>query len=262
MLALRQWCATAWLAGAGAIGESPLFAIDYLLRALRVLVLIALWRLVLGDAVASTAVPLGTVLTYALLAEVFSEQLAVKTTISDAFWQGSIAQHFLRPMGLAPQFAAEMLGGWIVNFALFSIPLLLAAPLLGVDARPANAFAALAFAASLALAICVGFAIDFIASALTVALEQPVWLVQWVRQAVAVVLSGAVVPLSLLPWGLGPLLEWLPFASLAWAPLAIYTGIGDVGRLLALQAFWALALWPVAAWLWRANREKVVGHGG
>ena len=53
-------------------------------------------------------------------------------------------------------------------------------------------------------------------------------------------LSGAVIPLALLPWGLGDVLEWLPFASLAWAPLSIYTGIGDAPRLIALQVFWAL----------------------
>ncbi|MGH7291295.1 MAG: hypothetical protein ACREJT_08800, partial [Myxococcota bacterium] len=128
MLALRQWCATAWLAGSGAIGESPLFVVDYLLRALRVIVLIALWRVVLSDHAASSPIALGSVLTYALLAEVFSDQLSVKTTLSEAFWQGTISQHFLRPMALVAQFAAEMLGGWIVNLALFSLPLLLAAP--------------------------------------------------------------------------------------------------------------------------------------
>jgi ABC-type uncharacterized transport system permease subunit len=262
MLALRQWWATAWLSGAGALAESPLFAVDYLLRALRVCVLLALWRVVLGGREDAPPMSLDSVQSYALLAEVFSDQLNVRTTLSDAFWQGTITQHFLRPMALVPQFAAEMLGGWLVGLVLFSLPLLLAAPLLGVDPRPANALALVAFAASLLLAICVGVAIDFIASALTVALEQPVWLVQWVRHAVSVVLSGAVVPLALLPWGLGPILEWLPFASLAWAPLAIYTGMGDAPRLLALQVFWALALWPLAGWLWRANREKVVGYGG
>jgi ABC-type uncharacterized transport system permease subunit len=52
------------------------------------------------------------------------------------------------------------------------------------------------------------------------------------------------------------------FASLAWAPLAIYTGLGEAPRLIALQLVWACVLWPVAGWLWRANREKVVGFGG
>ena len=75
-------------------------------------------------------------------------------------------------------------------------------------------------------------------------------------------LSGAVMPLALLPWGLGDVLAWLPFAAIAWAPLAIYTGIGDPPRLMALQVGWAFVLWPLAGWLWRANREKVVGYGG
>lgn len=262
MHALRQWRATAWLAGPGAQGDSPLFLFDFALRALRVSVLLALWQIVLGGRPDASPIALPAVLSYALLAEVFAEQLHVRTTISEALWQGSIVKHFLRPMPLVSQFAAETLGGWVVNFALFSIPLLFAAPFFGIDVRPASELAAIAFVASLALAICVGIALDFLATAATVALDQPVWLVQWIRQAVSVALSGAVIPLALMPWGLGGLLEWLPFASLAWAPLAIYTGIGFAPKLLALQVGWAIVLWPLVGWIWRANREKVVGYGG
>ena len=261
-LALRQVLATARLAALGSLLESPVFLLDYGLRLLRVAVLLALWRVVLGAEGVASPVALGSVLTYALLAEVFADQLSVRTTIAEAFWQGSNAQHFLRPMAVVGQFASEMLGGWIVNLALFSLPLLLAASLFGVDPRPASGASALLFGMSLALAICVGLAFDFIVAALTVALEQPVWLMQWVSQAVGVVLSGAVIPLALLPWGLGDVLEWLPFASLAWAPLSIYTGIAEAPRLIALQIAWACVLWPLAGWLWRANREKVVGFGG
>jgi ABC-type uncharacterized transport system permease subunit len=261
MFSLRQWVSTAWLAGPGAAAESPAFLLDYLLRLLRVAVLLALWRIVLGGG-AESPVPVEAVLTYALLAELLAEQLHVRTTLSDAFWQGTIAQYFLRPMPLVSQFAAEMTGGWLLNLAFFSLPLALASPLLGVSLAPASALAACGFAVSLALAIILGLAFDFITAAITVATEQPVWLVFWVRQAIAVVLSGAVVPLALLPWGLGGWLEWLPFASLAWAPLAIYTGMAEAPRLLALQLFWCLALWPLAGWMWRANREKVVGFGG
>ena len=258
---MKKWLATAWLAGSAAVTESPAFLLDYLLRGLRVAVLLSLWRIVLGQG-AHSPVPAAAVLSYALLAEVFADQLFVQTTLANAFWQGTIAQHFLRPMAIVPQFAAEMLGGWLVNLIFFSLPLLLAAPLFGVDPRPASGAAAALFGLSLFLAILVGLAFDFITAALTVALEQPVWLVFWVRQSISVVLSGAVVPLALLPWGLAGALEWLPLASVAWAPLAIFTGMGDPARLLALQLFWTLALWPLAGWLWRANREKVVGYGG
>src|SRR5690242_18413149 len=120
------------------IGDSPFFLLDYALRLLRVAVLLSLWRTVLFDHVASGPMPLATVLTYTLVAEVFSEQLNLRTTLNEAFWQGTLVIRFLRPMGLIRQLAAEMVGTWVVDLVLFSIPLFAIAPLLGVDPRPAT----------------------------------------------------------------------------------------------------------------------------
>ena len=50
---VKKWLATAWLAGSAAVTESPAFLLDYLLRALRVAVLLSLWRVVLGQGAAS-----------------------------------------------------------------------------------------------------------------------------------------------------------------------------------------------------------------
>ncbi|HEY3060245.1 MAG TPA: ABC-2 family transporter protein [Chloroflexota bacterium] len=247
---------------AAAVGDSPLFVLDYALRLLRVLVLLALWRVILSGNPRGEVMSLGAVLTYTLMAEAFNDQLAVQTTIADTFWEGTIVLRFLRPIGLVLQFVAEMAGRWVIHFALFSIPLLLVAPLLGVDPRPASAMAGLLFVLSLGLGIVVGLALDFLFATATVALEQPVWLVQSTRSAVAVLLSGSLLPLAYYPWGIGEVFSWLPFASMAWAPLAIYTGVGDPPRLLALQLLWAIVLWPIAGWLWQANREKVIGYGG
>ncbi len=83
-----------------------------------------------------------------------------------------------------------------------------------------------------------------------------------IRDAVSVLLSGAIIPLALMPWGIGDVLVYLPFASLASAPLRIYTGTGDPFFLIGLQAFWVVILWPVAHLLWNANRERLVSHGG
>ena len=70
------------------------------------------------------------------------------------------------------------------------------------------------------------------------------------------------IPLALYPWGLGDLFAYLPFAAMAWAPLALYTGTGNPLQLLGIQVFWAVVLWLLADWVWRANRERLVSYGG
>jgi ABC-2 type transport system permease protein len=248
---------------AGTVAEGPLFLVDYALRLFRVLVLLSLWRAILGGPQQPGAMPLEAVLTYTLISEVFAEQLAVRTTIATMFWEGTIVLRFLRPMGLIRQFASEMGGLWLVHFILFSVPLLvLVPPLVGVDPRPVSLTAGALFAVSLALAILVGLAMELLFAAITVAFEQPVWLVNYIRVAIATLLSGSLLPLAYYPWGIGEIFSWLPFASMAWAPLAIFTGAGDPLRLLLVQLAWVVVLWPAATRFWNANREKVVGYGG
>ena len=92
------------------------------------------------------------------------------------------------------------------------------------------------FLLSLLLTMVVGVAFDFIFAALLTYVEGSAYIISRVRQALAVLLSGSVIPLALMPWGLGELLQWSPFASLASAPLRIYTGTGEPLLLIALQA--------------------------
>jgi ABC-2 type transport system permease protein len=249
---------------AGAVGDSPLFLFDYALRLLRVLVLLGLWRQILAvrEGSEDTGISLAALLTYTIVSEVFAEQLSGRTTLSEALWEGTLIMRFLRPMGLVRQLAAERLGLWVIHFCLFSVPLFLLAPLLGVDPRPISPSAGFLFAISLCLAILIGLAMELLFGAAVVAFEQSVWIVEWVRTAIATLLSGSLLPLALYPWGLGDLFSWLPFAAMAWAPLAIYTGLRDPWPLLVSQCFWVAALWPLANWYWGANREKLVAYGG
>jgi ABC-2 type transport system permease protein len=252
---------TAWMA-ASVVSDSPSFLFTYALRLLRVLVLLSIWRTILQDRAVAGPLSLSTVLTYTLIGEVFREQLNLRTSLNQAFWEGTLVMRFLRPMGLIRQLAAETVGPWLVDLALFSLPLLALAPLLGVDPRPVDGRAGWLFMLSLGLAILVGLAMELVFGALVVALEQPVWLVEYVRAAVATLLSGALLPLAYYPWNLGEVFAWLPFAAMGWAPLAIYTGADDATLLLLRQLTWAVILWQLGQWLWRTNREKLASHGG
>ncbi len=250
------------MAASSYVGDSPLFLMDYLLRLLRVIVLLAIWRTILAGRGAVSGMTLGSVLTYTLIAEVFAGQLSPRTELDTALWNGSIVGRMIQPLGMFGQFTAELFGRWLFEFGVFSLPLLLCAPLLGVDPRPSSLAAAGLFVVSLMLAISVGLAIEFVFGGLLVVLALPLWAVSQMRAAITTLLSGALVPLALLPPGVGALFAWLPFAAMASAPLRIYTGAGDPLGLLALQVAWSLLLWPLAHWLWRVSRERMVAYGG
>lgn len=259
---MRQYWKTATMAASGSVGESPLFLLDYLLRFLRVVVLLTLWRTIFAGKSLHAGMGLETVLTYTLAAEVFRHQLECRGSgLGWAIWEGAIATRLLRPMGMFSQFAAALFGEWMLSFATFSVPLLLVSPWLGVHPMPADVLSGLAFLLSLGLAVSVGLAIEFIFGTLVV-LMQNMWAAQVVRDSAVTVLSGAVLPLALLPWGLGGVLTWLPFASMASAPLQIYVGEGNPGFLMALQLGWSAVLWPLAFHLWSANQERLVSYGG
>jgi ABC-2 type transport system permease protein len=258
---VSRYAATARMATAGYLADGLYVGFDYALRLLRVLVLLALWRIVLGPNGAN-GMSTAAVLTYTLVAAVFAEQLAVRTDVDVAIWNGLVASHYLRPHGIVAGFAAETAGRWLIDLFLFSLPLFVLAPLLGVNPLPASVPACLLFAASLALGISIGLALEFFFAALIFALDFNLWAIRQLRGAVEVILSGAIVPLALMPWGLGDVLAWTPYASTASAALRIYTGTGDPTTLLLGQLGWNAVLWPLVGWLWSANRERLVSYGG
>ena len=259
---IAQMKRTARLTATEQITEGPLFVLDYALRLARVGVLVAIWQTLLGGGGSTSGFTLAAALTYTLIAEVFAEPLAGETGLDVALWEGAIAMRLLRPFSLVAQFAAESAGRWSFGLVTFSIPLLLLAPALGVDFRPASPSALAAFVPSLLLAICVGLALDFIFGALFIIVDINVWVIRDLRHALATLLSGALLPLPLYPWGLGEIFGYLPFAAQASAPLRIYTGTGDPASLLLSQLAWAVALGLLARWLWIANRERLVCYGG
>lgn len=256
----KMWC-IARLEALSSFGEDFLFLLQFLFRFLRVVVILSLWRVILPEAGVAD-MTLRTTLTYTFIQEVFAEQLLPRTNIEWALHDGGIVMRFLQPLDLASQFVAHMLGRWVLGLLCFSVPLWLVAPWLGVYPAPASMAAGILFVVSLVATIAVGVALDFMFAALITYAEGSAYIVGRVRQALSLLLSGALVPLALLPWHLGAVLQWLPFASLASAPLRLYTGTGEPLLLLTLQALWAVLLWGLARWLWRHCRERLVSYGG
>jgi ABC-2 type transport system permease protein len=259
---LRAHLATARLAASGPFSDGLWAAFSVALRFVRVLILLAIWPTLIPPGAAVSGYRLGALLTYSLVAEVFSTQLDVRTPVAAALWNGAIASRFTWPMPIATQYAAEMVGDWVLPALLVSVPLLLLAPLLGVSPLPASPARGALFAVSLALAVTIGVAVDLAYAVLTVRIDLGPWVLNAVRAVVQAICSGAWVPLALLPFHLGAVLDWLPFASAASAPLRIYAGTGDPAGLLAVQAAWVIVLCVAVRAAWNASRERVALYGG
>lgn len=234
----------------------------WIIRAITTVVVLAVWRALLSDGADTDGLTVSQVLTYLLLSTVLAEQLNIVSPASTAFWEGTLANRYTRPLSVVAQLVAETAGRWLPNLLFFSLPLILAAPLLRVSLQPANPTAALLFVLSLLLAIGLGFAMDLIFAALALYIPNAGWMALYLRNAFFTLFSGALIPFRLLPWGLGAVLELLPFGSLASAPLSVFTGMADPVRTLLLQAAWNVVLWPFALWLWHRSEERMVAYGG
>jgi ABC-2 type transport system permease protein len=260
--AWRGYWQTLLLAAGNPLSDGPLFLIDYLIRILRVVLLVSIWRTVIPPTETPSGMTLDAVLTYTLLAAAFAPMLDIHTQLGWTIWNGSVVTRWLQPIGMPGLYGAEQVGEWLFGLATFSLPLLLLAPLLGIDPLPASPLHAAVFVLSLVLGVTVGLALDFLFGALLLFMNETLWGITQLRDAVAKLLSGALLPLQLYPWGIGDIFAWLPFAAVASAPLRIYTGTGDVALLLVSQLAWALVLWPLAQWSWRVNRERMASMGG
>ncbi|GII80095.1 ABC transporter permease [Sphaerisporangium rufum] len=172
---------------------------------------------------------------------------------------GQVALDLVKPIDTQKVFFAQNCGGLgleIVFIAVVSgVFVLLAGPMPG----PADGWL---FAASLAFVLPIRFGITFLTTMLVFWTENHHGVV-WARDGVAAVLSGAIVPLAMMPGWLQSAAAVLPFAGLTSTPALIYLGKApNPGLLIAIQAGWAVALWYLARFAFRGASRQITIHGG
>ena len=219
--------------------------------------LIYLWRVVMSSG-ADVGMSLGQMMTYAYVSAILADMLVVQTAASGWLSEGVLMKFYGRPMPVFGQLAAQTVGGWVPELLLFSLPMVLIAPVFGVSLIPASPY----FLLSLLLCISLGFAVELLFACLSIKLRNMNWLIGRMRMAVGAIFSGTVIPIRLLPLGLAEVMKYQPFASLGGAPLTIFVGAADVAETLLLQVIWNIVLWPVAILVWKKSQEGMVSYGG
>ena len=259
ILRMQKYWITVWLVAKtrdhfGFIGVIG----NYMLRLLRIVIMMILWRELFLHGADTGGMTLDQVLSYTLMSAVLEPLLDVRTPVSDWLHSGSILSNYIRPMGVFTQLTLHTIGGWIQPLVVFSLPALAAGMLLGISVKPATAWVF----ASLLMAISEGFAVDYLFACVLIRMKNLSWTVHSLRNALTLLLTGSVIPFSMLPWGLGRILQYTPLGTLAGSVLAIYVGAGNVEAILMAQVAWNLILWPLAFYCFGRSRERIMSYGG
>lgn len=243
--------------------ESSYFGIvnlahTYLIKLFGTLFMLMIWRMIAPDGVEAGGMTYQQLATFTLMTSILSPMLDVRTPVSSWLHEGTLLSLYQRPMGVMTQLVSMTLGRWGTHLVFFSLPLYLLMPALGGSRLPASPW----FLPSLCLAVTQGFLVDFLFACLIVRAANLSWQIESLRRALTGLLTGAVIPFSLLPWGIGQALELSPMGTLAGATLSLYIGSGDAARLLPAQAFWTAVLLPLSLYLFHKSTERMMSYGG
>jgi ABC-2 type transport system permease protein len=230
---------------------------DVIIKIFTLIPLVFLWKVVMLSGV-DVGMSMQQMLTYAYVSSLLSDMMVVNTPASGWLSEGVLMRLYGRPLSIIGQLISQTVGGWIPMLFMFSLPMAIVAPLVGVNLRPASLW----FFISLFLCISLGFAIDILFACLSIKLRNTSWLISRIRAAIVSLLSGTIIPVSLLPLGFDRIVKYQPFASLGGAPLSIFVGASDPLSILKVQIFWNLILWPFALLVFKKSQEGMVSYGG
>jgi ABC-2 type transport system permease protein len=184
-------------------------------------------------------------------------------TMANRIRSGDVALDLARPIDYQKARFWEAIG--VVVFELTTAVLvggLVVAAFGGME--PPTLEAGLLFAASLVLVVPLKFGVIYMSGLICFWTTNYLG-ITWSRQAIANILSGALVPIVLFPGWLQALANVLPFQAMVWTPGRIYLGTlsgAEALQGLAIQAAWGVGLWMLARMLWRMAVRKLVIQGG
>jgi len=174
---------------------------------------------------------------------------------------GTVALDLVKPLQYRGMRFAETLGGFAPELVMIGL-------VLGGYLLLAGPVAAPAQLGLLVLSVLLVLPIKFLiiyTSTLACFWTSSYHGIAWARSAVTAILSGALVPLALLPGPLRAVAHWTPFSSITSTPGLIYAGQARGAHalvLIATQLAWAVLLWVFAGWVWRRAVRRLAVVGG
>jgi len=205
-----------------------------------IVILVAFWTAVYSNTTTVGGLDLQTTINYLLLAQVFAAAAAgtnVIYDIGDLMREGGIGIVLLRPVDMQASFYVSNAVQLAID-TLLRLPLALFAWLFFGLTVPSEPAVWLAFLVSLLLGHAVMFCFDWIIGCVGF-YSTEIWGLSVLRYGMGMFLSGALIPLDMMPGWLRTIATVLPFSQALYLPVSILSGITPLGE---LPRIWLLQL--------------------
>ncbi|MFT3891425.1 MAG: hypothetical protein QM730_07300 [Anaerolineales bacterium] len=241
------------------------FWVGLVLNIISMAILVFFWRAIYADTSTISGLGESQTITYILLAYIF-----MPLVDSDLVWEfgsnlreGMMIHHLLRPINFQGMNFAQMLGGLVTKFAL-NLPTVLVAVLAFGLRFPTDIRTWLAFLVSAFLGFTVMFFFNWFLACFTFYTTE-IWGLGVLIQGITFFLSGALVPLVMMPVWMRTIVLSVPFAQALAVPVGLLAGItplGDAPRIWLIQILWIIGMWVASTVFFRVAVRKITVQGG
>lgn len=235
---------------------------------LRMLVIYAFWHAVYQNRATLGDITLQTMVTYIVLAALLNNFTtgvsSVGKMLAFSVRDGSIAIELMRPYDVLNKYTALDIGYKCSGFVRDALPMMVVAYLfMGIE-PPASWEAGSLSLLSAAIGMLIATYLDMILGIAAFWLNN-IWGLSMLRNAVYMFFTGALIPVSLFPDWLQTVSRFLPFQSMIYVPVSVYTGQlggGEAYLAMGLQVFWLAAVVILIRMAWSVAMRRVTIFGG
>ncbi|MCM3005404.1 ABC transporter permease [Priestia koreensis] len=232
---------------------------------LRLFIMYFFWAAVFQNRQSVGELTFQSMITYVIIAMTLEAFVAgVGKTIAQDIKGGNIALELLKPYDYLTKLIWMDFGSKINGFVRSALPILLLSFLFLDITKPASLLAGCFFIPSMVAGILIGTQIDLIIGVLAFWTVN-IWGLGVLREAIVKFFSGALIPLTLFPGWFQEVSQWLPFQSMIYVPVGIYTGQISGGHILtsfAIQCVWLLAIYVIVRVMWQQAVKRITVFGG
>lgn len=235
---------------------------------LQVIIFYYIWMAIYGENISINGISKTQMITYIVLSRLIYINGIVSwgsnQWITDIIKDGQICVELLRPMDFQLLAYSKRIGVLIFSMVLYGTPAIVVFLVFLNISFPSDILTLLLFLISFVLAMSINFFVEFAIGLLGFYTNNG-WGLQILKEGLFSFLSGALIPIILMPDWMQSVVNLLPFKDIIYTPLSIYLGIVDVKvglHLIFNQIYWGVLLLILSRVMYKILIRKITVQGG